>query len=182
MIFIKFIVNFWLNCHQSTWCGDCKQVGKMDNVEKRGILFEWWFMPNRTGHEDIAINILDYLFLHDVATMSTFSDAKNIFYPDFLGTLDYINSARSHHGIKADIYQHFISCGVELLTNYSQPAGELRIRVDCALKELTSEVVKHGFVANDFISDLNELNNEYKFYDLAKERLCCTKIWNAKRP
>ena len=45
-------------------------------------------MPNRTGHEDIAINILDYLFLHDVATMSTFSDAKNIFYPDFLGTLD----------------------------------------------------------------------------------------------
>lgn len=126
-------------------------------------------MPNRTGHEDIAINILDYLFLHDVATMSTFSDAKNIFYPDFLGTLDYINSARSHHGIKADIYQHFISCGVELLTNYSQPAGELRIRVDCALKELTSEVVKHGFVANDFISDLNELNNEYKFYDLAKE-------------
>ena len=83
--------------------------------------------------------------------------------------MDYINSARSHHGIKADIYQHFISCGVELLTNYSQPAGELRIRVDCALKELTSEVVKHGFVANDFISDLNELNNEYKFYDLAKE-------------
>ncbi|MBP6151859.1 MULTISPECIES: hypothetical protein [unclassified Acinetobacter] len=126
-------------------------------------------MPRRTDHEDIAINILDYLFFHDIASMSTFSDAKNIFYPDFLGTLEYINSARSHHGIKAEIYQHFILCGVELLTNYSQPVGELRIRVDCALKELTSEVVKHGFLADEFISDLNGLNNEYQFYDLSKE-------------
>lgn len=126
-------------------------------------------MPSRTEHENIAINILDYLFLHDVASMSTFSDAKNDFYPDILGTLNYINSARNHRGIKADIYQHFILCGIELLTYHSQLAGEVQIRVNCALEELISEVVKHGFLEDEFISDLNELNNEYHFYDLARE-------------
>ncbi|WP_372403527.1 hypothetical protein ACDW34_15025 [Acinetobacter piscicola] len=126
-------------------------------------------MPRRTEHENIAINILDYLFLHDVASMSTFSDTKNAFYADILGILSYINSARSHDEINAEIYQHFILCGVELLTTYSQPVEELQIRLYGALTELTSEVVKHGFSGNDFLSDLNELNNEYKFYNLAKD-------------
>ena len=88
-------------------------------------------MPRRTESQNIAINILDYLFLHDVASMVTFSDAKNSFYSDLLGTLVYINSARNHNGVKAEIYQHFILCGIELIANYSShPTKELDIQIE----------------------------------------------------
>lgn len=62
--------------------------------KKGGFYLNGDLLPNRTGHEDIAINILDYLFAWCCYDVYSTTDAKNIFYPDFLGTLDYINSAK----------------------------------------------------------------------------------------
>ncbi|MGS0707701.1 hypothetical protein ACVBEE_14560 [Acinetobacter sp. ANC 3781] len=101
--------------------------------------------------------------------MSTFSDEKNAFYPDLLGTIDYINSARNHHGIKAEIYQHFILCGIEILANYSQSYEEFNIKLDFILNELIYEVVNNGFLKDEFISDLSELNLEYKLSTRERE-------------
>ena len=64
-----------------------------------------------------AFNILDYIFIHDLASMSTFSDLKNEFYRYVADEIDTINSQRGFAEYRAEVYKHYLLCGIELKLN-----------------------------------------------------------------
>lgn len=49
--------------------------------------------------------------------MSTFSDLKNEFYGYVAGEIDTINSQRGFTEYRAEVYKHYLLCGIELKLN-----------------------------------------------------------------
>lgn len=126
-------------------------------------------MSSLTSLQNAAVTVMDYLLISDVASMSTFSDSKNKLYSHLLGTIDYINSVRGHNSFKAEIYQHFILCAIELLADYSKVSNQLLISLNNIMNEIICEIKIHGFLEDEFRSDVYELNKEYNFSNLNKE-------------
>ena len=49
--------------------------------------------------------------------MSTFSDLKNEFYRYVADEIDTINSQRGFTEYRAEVYKHYLLCGIELKLN-----------------------------------------------------------------
>lgn len=109
------------------------------------------------------------MLLHDVATMSTFSEEKKAFYNKLLGNIKFINSYRQLNGIKAEIYTHYLLCGLEILGFDQQESKEIRPELEKILDKLTENIESNGFSGNIFLSDLDDLVRENQFYSLPKE-------------
>lgn len=92
-------------------------------------------MVRATEWRTSAFNILDYVFIHDLASMSTFSDLKNEFYRYVSDEIDTINSQRGFTEYRAEVYKHYLLCGIELKLNqvfesrFKKIIGELLLRV-----------------------------------------------------
>lgn len=126
-------------------------------------------MPIRTESEDNAIKILDYLLLYDYSCMTNFTDEKNVFYPDILGAADQINKVRKHIGIKKEIYQHYLMCGVEILPYFKDSSIEDRNKIEALKYRLIDEVVDNGFLADEFRWDLENYYSEFDLYHQKRE-------------
>lgn len=128
-------------------------------------------MSERPKYQLNALYILNFLFLHDVAAMTTFSKDKNEFFTDVLDTINDINSRREYKGIKAEAYKHFLLCGIEVLMYDTQESAEIRPEIGKVFDELIDDLESIGFLKNSFINDLDVLNKNYQFDSLPKELL-----------
>ena len=96
-----------------------------------------------------AFNILDYIFIHDLASMSTFSDLKNEFYRYVADEIDTINSQRGFDEYRADVYKHYLLCGIELKLNRVFESRFKRI-----IGELLLRVKSSGFPVSTYLQDV----------------------------
>lgn len=138
-------------------------LAKKQPKHKAGIIIfiQCKFMPIRTESVDNAIKILDYLLLYDYSCMTNFTDEKNVFYPDILGSADQINKMRKHLGIKKEIYQHYLMCSVEILSYFINSTSEDKVILEKLMRHLIGEVVDNGFSKYDYGCDLLNINDEY---------------------
>jgi len=128
-------------------------------------------MSERPKYQLNSLYILNFLLLHDVATMSTFSDDKNAFYNKLLADIKFINSYRQHNGIQAEIYTHYILCGIEILVFDDQESAETRPELENIFDKLTEDIESIEFYKTNFISDLDYLFKKNQFFSLPKELL-----------
>lgn len=96
-----------------------------------------------------AFNILDYIFIHDLASMSTFSDLKNEFYRYVADEIDTINSQRGFAEYRAEVYKHYLLCGIELKLNQVFESRFKRI-----IGELLLRVKSSGFPVSTYLQDV----------------------------
>ena len=96
-----------------------------------------------------AFNILDYIFIHDLASMSTFSDLKNEFYGYVAGEIDTINSQRGFTEYRAEVYKHYLLCGIELKLNQVFESRFKRI-----IDEVLLRVKSSGFPVSTYLQDV----------------------------
>ena len=96
-----------------------------------------------------AFNILDYIFIHDLASMSTFSDLKNEFYGYVADEIDTINSQRGFTEYRAEVYKHYLLCGIELKLNQVFESRFKRI-----IGELLLRVKSSGFPVSTYLQDV----------------------------
>ena len=96
-----------------------------------------------------AFNILDYIFIHDLASMSTFSDLKNEFYGYVADEIDTINSQRGFTEYRAEVYKHYLLCGIELKLNQVFESRFKRI-----IDEVLLRVKSSGFPVSTYLQDV----------------------------
>lgn len=96
-----------------------------------------------------AFNILDYIFIHDLASMSTFSDLKNEFYRYVADEIDTINSQRGFTAYRAEVYKHYLLCGIELKLNQVFESRFKRI-----IDEVLLRVKSSGFPVSTYLQDV----------------------------
>ena len=96
-----------------------------------------------------AFNILDYIFIHDLASMSTFSDLKNEFYRYVADEIDTINSQRGFTEYRAEVYKHYLLCGIELKLNQVFESRFKRI-----IDEVLLRVKSSGFPVSTYLQDV----------------------------
>jgi hypothetical protein len=61
------------------------------NAKNKGLFLQ---MPRITDTQTAVLNIMDYLFIHDVESLASFNDAKNTFNADLSAIIKRINSVR----------------------------------------------------------------------------------------
>ena len=141
-------------------------------------------MPSLTPTQNAALNIIDFLYIRDVESLSSFNDAKNNFYPDLLAIIDRINSVRNFFGIKAELYKHYLLCFLEIRINFlsklERDLSEEKLdKAKFVLDELIYRFLNYGFSDIDLNNDLSSIINEYKsillneelFYKLVSQSL-----------
>ncbi len=92
-------------------------------------------MPKLTEIQNIALEIVDYLYFYDIASMETFSEEKKQIYIDLLRAIDHVLSERNLSNERYEVYKHYLLCGVEIVTTqYTSP--DIRIgKVEEGLSE-----------------------------------------------
>lgn len=124
-------------------------------------------MPKLTYSQNAALNVLDLLFFRDVQSLSSFRDGKNLFYADFLGEINRVNLERNHEGLRAELYTHYLLSGIEMKFSVLYPRedaeqSELISSFNFVFSTLRNEIVKHGFLSDEFNWDISDLFEAYK--------------------
>lgn len=81
--------------------------------------------------------------------MSTFSDLKNEFYRYVADEIDTINSQRGFAEYRAEVYKHYLLCGIELKLNQVFESRFKRI-----IGELLLRVKSSGFPVSTYLQDV----------------------------
>ena len=81
--------------------------------------------------------------------MSTFSDLKNEFYRYVADEIDTINSQRGFAEYRAEVYKHYLLCGIELKLNQVFESRFKRI-----MGELLLRVKSSGFPVSTYLQDI----------------------------
>ncbi|ENW93783.1 hypothetical protein [Acinetobacter sp. NIPH 298] len=71
-------------------------------------------MSEKYELRNCALNILDYLYFHELAFGLSAENTKDVIYFDLSNKIEKINLSRGYENKKADIYKHYLLCGVEL--------------------------------------------------------------------
>ena len=81
--------------------------------------------------------------------MSTFSDLKNEFYGYVTDEIDTINSQRGFTEYRAEVYKHYLLCGIELKLNQVFESRFKRI-----IDEVLLRVKSSGFPVSTYLQDV----------------------------
>jgi hypothetical protein len=81
--------------------------------------------------------------------MSTFSDLKNEFYRYVADEIDTINSQRGFTEYRAEVYKHYLLCGIELKLNQVFESRFKRI-----IDEVLLRVKSSGFPVSTYLQDV----------------------------
>ncbi|MHA3068510.1 hypothetical protein [Acinetobacter sp. ANC 3789] len=120
-------------------------------------------MPKLTEVQNIAVTIMDYLYLHDVVSLVSFSEKKIKAYTSLLGAIDEVNEKRKHENQDSEIYKHFLICCIEILASGKAKINnldEMEI-VKTIYTAFLEKIVDHKFSKENFLSDMNDLVKYY---------------------
>lgn len=130
-------------------------------------------MPSPTENQNRAISLMDFLYFHDLASLSTFSVPKNEFLLKLKKSVDDLTFARGHRDRDFCVYKHFILCSIEILAGTPQPSevndyDELVMAADTLLEKVEFDVKKYGFSVEEFCADIKALDEIYYFSTVDK--------------
>ncbi|WP_141729272.1 hypothetical protein, partial [Acinetobacter qingfengensis] len=112
-----------------------------------------------------ALSILDYVYFHEIAFEMSARHQKDSIYFDLLQKIAKINLARGYEKEKAELYKHFLLCGVEIkaaIPIIPTVIGDCAFDNDVQmfkhlLKQIIIQFKKFDFSIDDFLQDLNLL-------------------------
>lgn len=130
-------------------------------------------MPRLSNAENTALNIVDYLFFHDVASVSNYSALKHNFYNELGKLLNNIILSKPLIGRRGQLYRHFLLCGLEIMaSSYVQGSNEIfakDLRQTLPItQQLLEQVEEQGFDTAVFNCDLYTLEQNIKIDQLDK--------------
>ena len=140
-------------------------------------------MPKLTDLQNSTITLLDYLYFHDILSMETFSQDKLDFYRKILGLINQINQQRGYTSERAELYKHYLLCGLELtslvVTKNKSPffTDSSKARLE---GEIGNQLKKANFDINEYSKDLDKLVHDCEIkeanfaliYKLVSQVLC----------
>lgn len=130
-------------------------------------------MPRLSNAENTALNIVDYLFFHDVASVSNYSAPKHNFYNELGKVLNNIILAKPYIGRRGQLYRHFLLCGLEIMASSHVQASNEIFAKDLQqtlpiTQQLLEQVEEQGFDRAEFNRDLYKLEQDFKIEQLDK--------------
>ena len=67
-----------------------------------------------------SLNIVDYIYIHDIVFLNSITEEKQKLYLDFLGEISDINFERNYYGKDAELYKHLLLCSIEIIISTRQ--------------------------------------------------------------
>lgn len=133
-------------------------------------------MPILTDFQNGTINLLDYLYFHDIVALQTFSNEKLFFYEQLVNSLLLIVEKKQYKNFRAEHYQHLLLVGIDLNALYiHDPSGLKKAENEEFIRDLNEElccnVTKAGFCLDNFEQDLNYLLDHYPLVELSRDVL-----------
>ncbi|MDM1020440.1 hypothetical protein QSV37_09010 [Acinetobacter sp. VNK23] len=130
-------------------------------------------MPRITDTQTAVLNIMDYLFIQDVESLASFNDAKNTFNADLSAIIKRINSVRRNEGKIAQLYKHYVLCGLEMMLNLpfeiEDPIEQEQLdKSNYVLDRIIYNVLLNDFYDDEFLDDMKNLFNHFQELRLDK--------------
>ena len=130
-------------------------------------------MPKLTDTQTAALNIMDYLFIQDVESLASFNEAKNSFNVDLLSIIDQINLVRRNEGKIAELYKHYVLCGVEMKLNLpfeiEDPMDQEKFdKANFIFSQIINNFAQYNFLKDEFLDDMENLFNHFEELRLDK--------------
>lgn len=130
-------------------------------------------MPKLTDTQNAVLNIMDYLFIQDVESLASFNKAKSSFNTDLLSIIDRINSVRGNEGKIAELYKHYVLCGIEMKLNLPFEIEDSfdQEKVDKAnfiSNQIIDKFAQYDFREDEFLDDMDNLFNHFEELRLDK--------------
>ncbi|WP_151980740.1 hypothetical protein [Acinetobacter guerrae] len=116
-------------------------------------------MPSLNEKEKAALNLVDYLYFHDVASLGTFSESKISFYSAILFEIEKIILERKFDFFIKELYKHYLISYVELmLSNCPEPdiTFEKSEKYLCRIFDL---IVEKNFDVSIFYADVKRVES-----------------------
>lgn len=130
-------------------------------------------MPKINKTQETALEVVDFLYFYDLATLASFTEEKKEVYGQINNVIDTIVLIKKFFDEKAEIYRHFLLCGVEVVATRSIDFTSLEIdgeitefippslskevnkkRHDIAFKAVYEAVCESGYDGVSFIKDV----------------------------
>ena len=116
---------------------------------------------------------MDYLFINDVESLASFNHAKNTFNVDLLSIIDHINSVRRNEGKIAELYKHYVLCGLEMKLNLpfeiEDPTDQEQFdKANFIFSQIIKNFAQYDFSEDEFLDDMENLFNHFEKLRLDK--------------
>ena len=130
-------------------------------------------MPRITDTQTAVLNIMDYLFIQDVESLASFNDAKNTFNADLSAIIKRINSVRRNEGKIAQLYKHYVLCGLEMMLNLpfeiEDPTDQEQFdKANFIFSQIIKNFAQYDFSEDEFLDDMENLFNHFEKLRLDK--------------
>ncbi|MHA3049960.1 hypothetical protein [Acinetobacter sp. ANC 4639] len=76
-------------------------------------------MPKLNDIQNTALEIVDFLYFYDIVSLSTITTEKENIYRKLNDLIKILIAHKGLSGQKAEIYKHYLLCGVEILATYN---------------------------------------------------------------
>lgn len=135
-------------------------------------------MPKLNAIQETGLEIVDFLYFYDLAALSAFTEEKKAVYGQLNNVIDDLVYRKKFVDEKAEIYRHFLLCGVEILATENPNFSSLEIdgktieiispaeaklinkkKFNIALKATYDAVCENGFDGEEFIFDVHTVTN-----------------------
>lgn len=119
-----------------------------------------------------ALNIVDYIYTHDIAFINSITKEKQKLYLDFLGEISDINFERNNFGKDAELYKHLLLCSVEIIISTREEYIDDETYVDANyssaifLEKILNLAIKFNFNDISFLADVLKLRDKFDLNNL----------------
>jgi hypothetical protein len=147
-----------------------------------------------------ALEVVDFLYFYDLAALATFTEEKKEVYGRLNNVIDDLISHKKFFNEKAEIYRHFLLCGVEIIATKNLNFSSLEVdgqiyqvippaesenfnkqRFNIASQAIYKEVHKSGYDLTEFIKDIYYVEAITKLRDRSHDvcfRLVFQVLWS----
>ncbi|HAV4461913.1 TPA: hypothetical protein JIR21_12425 [Acinetobacter baumannii] len=77
-------------------------------------------MPKLNDVQNTVLELVDFLYFYDIVALQTFTKEKNDFYLKLDKLLEEIIQEKQLTGQKAEIYKHYLLCGIEIVSSFDK--------------------------------------------------------------
>mgnify|MGYP000296506437 CR=1 FL=1 len=116
-----------------------------------------------------SLNIVDYIYTHDIVFLNSITEEKQKLYLDFLGEISDINFERNYYGKDAELYKHLLLCSIEIIISTRQEYTDGEASLDT--NDYSAIFLEKILTANDnySIQKDNYFFNNSGYKDLAQQ-------------
>lgn len=119
-----------------------------------------------------SLNIVDYIYIHDIVFLNSITEEKQKLYLDFLGEISDINFERNYYGKDAELYKHLLLCSIEIIISTRQEYTDGEASLDTNdysaifLEKILNLAIKYDFNNVSFLADVFRLRDKFELMKL----------------